>query len=362
MVVTHNLNFEGAPRLVLELSSYFSRQSGISVRVVSPVDGPLRPLFESAGMLVTVIDLVLANTLVSFWAVHLARLVGKPAVLYVHESAPIPRLFAPLVHPALFPVVEEALALAQRVVFTADASRQIFAPLDRRKTFRVLPSWLDVAAIKAFCTRHDKTTLRAKHGFATDSILLLNLGTVCERKGQHIFIQAVELLEPELRAAYPERKIEFVLVGARDDAFLHAMKTKVADAQLQTIRFVPETRENYDFHRLANILVCTSFEESSPRVLLEAATFGTPIVSTDVNGIPELLTGREAQLVEPRDHYLLAAALRRALAAHFAADTGRAQRAQISVMKRFDERLSLPRHLALVREAAAWPAENLLKT
>ena len=43
---------------------------------------------------------------------------------------------------------------------------------------------------------------------------------------------------------------------------------------------VPETPDIYDFYRLADILVCTSFEESFPRVLLEAMVFGTRIVST----------------------------------------------------------------------------------
>ena len=239
------------------------------------------------------------------------------------------------------------------MAFTADASRQIFAPLDRRQSFRVLPSWVDVAGIQAFLTRHDQAALRTKHGIAADSIVLLNLGTVCERKGQHVFIRAAELLEPELRAKYPERKIEFLLVGAREDSFLQSLKAAVAHAGLQNVRFVPETRENYDFHRLADILVCTSFEESSPRALLEAGAFGTPIVSTDVFGIPEMLTGREALLVEPGDHYRLAAALRTALAAHFARDKGRADLARAAVARRYDERVSLPRHLALAREAAA---------
>ncbi len=382
LVVTHNLNFEGAPRLVLELASYLARQPGISVRVISPAEGPLRALFESAGMAVTVlnlapalqaataeefhaqlavlrgtldwgaVDLVLANTLVSFWAVHLAHRAGKACVFYVHESAPIPRLFAPLVAPGLIPVVAEALTLAQRVVFTADASRQVHAAQKPADNFRVLPSWLDVAAINQFLAQHDRGALRAKHGFRPNSIVLLNLGTVCERKGQHVFLQAAVLLEPELRARHPDRLIEFVMVGARDDDFLRVLQARAADAQLQTVRFVPETRENFDFLRLADILVCTSFEESSPRVLLEAATFGTPIVSTDVNGIPEMLTGREAWLVEPGDPYLLAAALRQALAAHFAGDTHRAARARTAVVRRFDERVSLPRHLALIRDAA----------
>ncbi len=382
LVVTHNLNFEGAPRLVLELAGFLARQPGVSLQVISPHEGPLRRLFEAAGMNVTVLDLapaldassapdfhaalaevgrqidwgstdlVLANTIVSFWAVHLAYAAGKPALLYVHESAPVACLFAPLVKPALFPLVEEAFGLATRVAFTADASRQIFAALDRGH-FRVRPSWLDIAAIDAFAAAHPKAALRTKHGFAPDGVLLLNLGTVCERKGQHIFIRAAELLEPELSAKYPDRKIEFVMVGSREDEFLAALRQQVATAGLQRVHFLPETRENYDFHRLADILVCTSFEESSPRVLLEAAAFGTPIVSTDVNGIPELMTGGEAWLVEPDAPYELAAALRSALAAHFAGDTTRATRARRSVARRFDERISLPQHLALAIEAAA---------
>jgi glycosyltransferase involved in cell wall biosynthesis len=382
VVVTHNLNFEGAPRLVFELASFVQRQPGISVRVISPSEGPLRALFENAGMAVTVldvapairaanpeefrarlaalsntinwreVDLVLANTLVSFWAVHLAHHARKPALFYVHESAPIPRLFAPLVAPALIPVVAESLTLAQRVVFTADASRQVHAVNQPRANFRVLPSWLDAVGIGRFAAQHDRAALRAKHGFAPDAVVLLNLGTVCERKGQHVFLQAAEILEPEFRANFPEKKIEFVMVGARDDDFLRAMKTKAADARLQTVRFVPETRENYDFLHLADVLVCTSFEESSPRVLLEAAAFGTLIVSTDVNGIPEMFGGEEAILIEPGDRYLLAAAIRQALAAHRAGDTRRAELA-LNRTQRFDERVSLPQHLALIRETAA---------
>ncbi|MBI3887204.1 MAG: glycosyltransferase family 4 protein [Opitutae bacterium] len=382
LVVTHNLNFEGAPRLVLELATFLSRQPGIEVRVISPHDGSLRALFEAAGIPVTVLDLaptfgamsaadfhatlepvgraidwhatdlVLANTMVSFWAVPLARAAGKPSLLYVHESAPIERLFTPLVSPVLFPVIEEAFRTATRVAFTADASRQIFARLDHGH-FRVLPSWLDFAAVDAFVSSHPKATLQARHGFAPDSILLLNLGTVCERKGQHVFLRAAEFLAAELATTYPGRPVIFLMVGAREDEFLVSLRAQVAAAALQNVRFVPETRENFAWHRLADILVCTSFEESSPRVLIEAAAFGTPIVSTDVNGIPELVAGSDAWLVAPGDPYHLAAAIRHALAAFVADDTSRPERARRSAARRFDERVSLPRHLALASEAVA---------
>jgi len=382
LVVTHNLNFEGAPRLIFELARYLGQQPGTSARVLSPQEGPLRRLFEDAGMPVEVVDLsaalaaeasgnfltalaatlqvdwtqvdlVIANSMVSFWAIHVARQAGKPSLLYVHESAPIARFFGPLLPPAFFPLVEAAFREATGVVFTAEASRAVFAGLGTGGNFSVRPSWLDVAAIEAFAAAHAKADLRAQHGIDPAAVVLLNLGTVCERKGQHTFIRAAALLEAGLREAHPGRPVEFVMVGAREDDFLALLRLQVADAGLRCVRFVPETRENFAWLRLADILVCTSFEESSPRVILEAATFGLPIVSTNVNGIPEQVTGEEAELVPPGDPYQLAAALRRALAAHFAGDTVRATRARQSVVSRFDERVSLPQHLALANAAAA---------
>jgi glycosyltransferase involved in cell wall biosynthesis len=299
------------------------------------------------------VDLVLANTMVSFWAIHAARQAGKPSLFYVHESAPVSRFFGPLLQPALIPLVEAAFRNATRVVFTASSSRAVFAAPGRGRNYRVLPSWLDVAAIDAFAAAHTKAELRLQYGIDPAAVVILNLGTVCERKGQHTFIRAAELLEPELRQPRHDGPVEFVMVGARADDFLALLQLQVSDAKLQCVRFVPETRENFAWLRLADILVCTSFEESSPRVLLEAAAFGLPIVSTDVNGIPELVTDAEAWLVKPGDPSQLAAALRQALAARAAADDTRARRARYRVTQRFDERVALPRHLALANEAVA---------
>ncbi|MBP6507893.1 MAG: glycosyltransferase family 4 protein [Opitutaceae bacterium] len=382
LVVTHNLNFEGAPRLIFELAGYLHGQPGSSVRVLSPQEGPMRRLFEEAGMPVEIvdlsgaltaptpaafhlalqaaipldwsgIDLVVANTMVSFWAVHLAAAARKPSLLYIHESSPIRRFFVPLLPAGLFPLVETAFRTATRVVFTADASRRVFDYLNDREHFRVRPSWLDLAAIDAFAATQSRAALRAKHGIDPDALVILNLGTVCERKGQHIFITAAALLETELRAAHFGRTVAFVMVGARDDDFVALLRLQVAAAGLQSVRFVAETSENFDWLRLADLLVCTSFEESSPRVIIEAAAFGLPIVSTNVNGIPELVTEEEAWLIEPGDPRQLAAALRSAIAAHAAHDLSRPTHARRTALARFDARVSLPQHLALANEAAA---------
>jgi len=173
-----------------------------------------------AGIDWSTVDLVIANTMVSFWAVHLANAARKPSALYVHESSAIRRFFAPLLPPALFPVVEEAFRSATRVVFTADASRSVFDYLSDRGNFRLLPSWVDVTRVDAFVAAHDPAALRRKHGLDPEAVVFVNIGSVCERKGQHIFVRAIELLKEELRVTYPGRKIQFVMVGAREGTVL----------------------------------------------------------------------------------------------------------------------------------------------
>lgn len=382
LVVTHNLNYEGAPWFIFELARHLSRQPGVSVRVISPQDGPMRAAFTAAGLPVDVVDvtgalkatdaeafastlttataglpwaetdLLVANTMVSFWAIHAAHQAGKPSLLYVHESAAIRRFFEPILAPGLFPVVEAAFRLATRVVFTADSSRAVFDYLGGRGNFALLPSWVDASRVEAFAAAHTPAALRRKHGLDPEAVLVVNIGSLCERKGQHIFIRAVDLLHSELRFTYPGKKIQFLMVGARPGLYLETLKEEIDRLGLNaTALFLPETGEVFDFYHLADVFTCTSFEESFPRVLLESAAFGKLIVSTNVNGIAEMLAPDEAWLIPPGDRYRLAEAIKLALAAHFSGDRSRPEKARASVLRKYHEAQSLPLHTALARGA-----------
>ena len=382
LVISHNLNFEGAPWFIYELARDLARQPGVTVHVASPLDGPLRRVFEEAGMPVQLLDigptvgskspeefhnnlqvasaslawsetdLVIANTMVAFWAVHAARAAGKPSLLYVHESASIRRFFSQSLAPALLPVVEQAFTRATRVVFTADSTRRVHSPLGRRGNFTLLPSWVDAGRIESFKARHTPQELRQKHGLNPEALIVVNIGSICERKGQHVFIQAVELLKEELLRT-PNRQIQFVLVGARPGLYLEMLREEVKRHDLGPwIKFMPETGVIFDFYRLADIFCCSSFEESFPRVLLESAVFGLPIISTNVNGIAEMLAPDEAWFTPPGDRYRLAEALRLALADQLAGDRRRADKARATVLRKYHEENSLPLHRALAGAAA----------
>lgn len=381
LVVSHNLNFEGAPWFIFELARFLAAQPSTTVHVVSPQDGPMKDVFTKDGLPVTVVDiagvwaaqtetefhtaidaagiawadydLVVANTMVNFWAIHAAKRAGVPSLLYVHESSAIRRFFEPLLDASLFPVVEAAFRTATRVAFTAESSRRVFAYLGDHANFCLLPSWVDAGRVDAFAAAHTAGDLRRQHGFAPDEVLVVNIGSVCERKGQHVFIQAVDLLRSELAFTYPGKKIRFVMVGARPGLYLETLREEIRRLDLEDLTsFVGETGSIYDFYALADVFVCSSFEESFPRVILESAAFRRLIVSTNVNGIAEMIGPEEAWLVPPGERYRLADAIKLALAAHFAGDRTRAERARARVMDQYHESRSLPRHAALARAAA----------
>jgi O-antigen biosynthesis protein len=383
--VTHNLKFEGAPILMFEQARHHARQPGVTVRVASLEDGPLRARYEALGIPVEIwdaaplltaedparfaaaladfaprhrlddVEVVVGNTLLCFWAVPLARLADKPSLLYVYESSPVEKLFARAAVPVrLRAAAEEALRTATRVVFSAQATLAVFAEHNANDNFRIARSSVDVAELQRLRAAADRAALRRQYGIPADAPLAINVGSVCERKGQHIYIRAIDRLRKRYPAAFPGRAApRFLIVGARAGLYLETVQQDIALLGLDEVQIIPETGAINDYFRMADLLVCTSFEESFPRVLLEAMAFGVRIVSTDVFGIPEMLTGNdEALLVPAGDPFKLCAALEQALAAHFAGDAAMPSMAYAHVRRSFDAERLLPRHLALCREAA----------
>lgn len=92
-----------------------------------------------------------------------------------------------------------------------------------------------------------------------------------------------------------------------------------------------------------------------PTTVLEAMALGTPVISTDVTGLPEVLTHGETGLMVPQgDADALADALARVLATPEAARS-LALRARARIERDFDARQNAARVRAVVTAPAAWP-------
>lgn len=383
-LVTHNLNFEGAPLFLLEFALHLAAQRSCTIQVVAAADGPLRARYEAAGIPVTVAtpavplhcdddgafdaalhelgrdvvwreaDLIVANTLLSFWAVLLALQLGKRSVYYLHESAGARRFFALDFTTKAVCRVEKAIAEADRVVFPANDGRRAHAYLDTRRHFRALPGWVDVARIDAYQTNHDRGTIRAELNLPANSVVFAHIGSLLARKGVHLYVEAIRTL---LREAPKDIPLIFLLVGAKSgpDPYADIVRHTIAELKGADIRIIPQASDPYRYFFATDIFVCASLEEVFPRVVLEAAVFARSIVTTNVNGIPEMLGEKEAWLVPPDNAAALAEAMGAALAAHRRGDRTRAQRARKRVTSHFDTAVMLPRHAGLIHHVAAGP-------
>ncbi len=376
LLITHNLNYEGAPLLFLEYATWMAREAGCTLEILSAQDGPLRAAFEALGARLTLVDaaalyaapdreafhhrlaglapqldwqnldLVVSNTLACFWGPLLAAQAGKPSLLYIHESNSPFRFFEQKLQLELHGLVHEAFAQAGAVLFPCQATRAYYEGLNVRDNFHLAPSWIRLDAIDAFRNRHSRAELRQRHGFGEDEIIIANIGTVCERKGQHVFVRAIDHF---LRQGH-RGKFRFVMVGARPGVYLDLLQRDIARLGLPNITFVPETDAAFDFFVAADLFVCSSFEESFPRVVMEAMAFRTPIVSTEVHGIADLIGQRQdGYLVPPGDALALARMMHTCLAKERSGKS-LTPTAYSRILRFHDAAHVLPGHAARARE------------
>ena len=382
-LITHNLNFEGAPLFLLEYGAFLAAQ-GVRLRVISAAEGPLRAKFEALGARVDLVDLaplfkapharalraalrvlaplvdlagadlVVANTLSTYWGIQLAHRAGRRSLFYIHESTTPDSFYFGHMAPATLPVVKQAFALASHVSFLTEATRRYYRPQLIRANHSINPGWIDLAGVDRFRAENSRVELRRQLALPAATRLVVNVGTVCDRKGQHIFVRAVDLFWR--RAPDLARQCEFLMVGGRHSPYDQSIAELVGCVNRPNLRIIAETPAPHRYYGAADLFVCSSYEESFPRVVLEAMAFEVPIVSTNVHGIPEMARdGRESLLVPAGDSSALADAMERMLAdeklARALAASGRAR-----VAAHYDAALLLPRHAALA-SALAVPSE-----
>lgn len=380
LLVTHNLNLEGAPLFLIDLAQHYA-SLGAKLTLLSPEDGPLRQRFEDCDAAIQIVDtkaffaaksqsaarealdqiganldfaaqdLVVANTFTTFWAVHLAKAAACPVLLYVHESTTPASFYIGRVAPEVVALADEAFALADAVSFTTVSTRNYHLDYGRPKNHWLTPGWIDVARIDTWRTQHPRESLRAHFDLSEGQLLVTNVGSICDRKGQHIFARAVDLLwrrYPELAA-----KTKFIMLGGGDTPFDDVLNELLGQINRSNLIVHPGTPDYFPYYAAADLFVCSTYEESSPRVILETMACQTPILSSAVHGVPEQARADlEATLIPPGDTVTLCESMAHLLTNP---EIGRdlAARARARVVAEFEAGVLLQRHSALAAKVAA---------
>jgi glycosyltransferase involved in cell wall biosynthesis len=152
--------------------------------------------------------------------------------------------------------------------------------------------------------------LSEKSGDRSSPVTLFFIGNVGVQKGIPDLIESAGALQ---RAGMG---FKLVLAGPFDSPSAgEQMKRRVADLGLdQNIRFTGPVfgEEKAALFQAADIFVLPSYGEGVPLSMLEAMSYGLPVVATAVGGIPEVMAHQEmGLLVKPADITALGMALQK---------------------------------------------------
>ncbi|MFT9014758.1 MAG: glycosyltransferase [Acetobacter sp.] len=315
VMVTHNLNYEGAPSVLMDLTIGLVKRGEVHAKVLSLRDGPLRELYEAEGIAVHILpqsplhdvydgaslarscerhgallreigaEVVVVNTLQNFWAVLTAAYVGLPSIWCQHESEGWESYFDYLPE-AIRSYAYDAFSKAYRVLYVADATRRAWQKLDSQRTFKLVRHGIPPLHLEEMVSQWDRKRARNSLHLEDAEVVIVVVGTLCARKSQLDIVEAFSWLDTET-----QKKIRIYLVGANGEAdYVEVITNRIKSLPpyaAERIILTGPTSDPFKYYMAADIAVCTSFVESAPRVIVEAMACGLPIITTPVFGIPE---------------------------------------------------------------------------
>ncbi|MFQ6114339.1 MAG: glycosyltransferase family 4 protein, partial [bacterium] len=167
-----------------------------------------------------------------------------------------------------------------------------------------------------FSTSRTGRSVRSEFASNGDEKLVASVGRLVPKKGHHYVIQAARRVVDK----YPTAR--FLIVGVsrtEKDDYLENLVNQVKRTGLEEHVIFTGPRDDIpDVMAAADVAVLASSSdytpEASPLVVLEALAMGTPVVASNLGGIPEILhDGKTGYLVPPRDSVALADAILRLL-------------------------------------------------
>ena len=224
--------------------------------------------------------------------------------------------------------------------------------------------------LKVICQNSaDYNEIKNISKLSSDSFVLINGSGVSLEEFQYFpdtnkipkIIMASRMLEDkgvlEFSAAAQQLKTlgilaDFILVGDPDpDNPSSIKKSQIQDWEQEGIlKHWGHRDEMQEVLRMASIVVLPSYREGFPKVLIEAAACGRPVITTDVPGCRDAIYhGKTGMLVPPKNSNALADAIKNlVLQPEECRKMGLAGRAMAE--ERFDEKIVIEEHFSIYNQ------------
>jgi glycosyltransferase involved in cell wall biosynthesis len=198
-------------------------------------------------------------------------------------------------HPLRRYWIRKALTGAARVITVSERLRQFAISLGvRPERTKTIPNGIETSVF----FERDRIACRKRFEMPPDRKIILSVGYLIERKGHHRAVRSLKVL---LDQGCP---CELWIVGGkgREGDYEQEIRRLVKDLNIEGyVRFqgpVP-SKELPDYMSAADVLCLATTREGWPNVVHEALGCGTPVVVTDVGGVPDLVPSSDFGFIVP---------------------------------------------------------------
>lgn len=231
-----------------------------------------------------------------------AKLAGVPVIIHTFDGHIFNGYFGK-VKTFIFLTIERILArLTNRIIAISNCQKKDlmrFLKITNPDKIRVIHIGFDFDEFKP----PTNGALRKELNLTDDDLLVGFVGRLAPIKRVDRLINAYEEVTKEVK------KGKLVIVG--DGVLLDEMKEMVKAKNLEKQIFFLGVREDLEtVYSGIDVMAMSSDNEGTPAVLIEALKYGKPVASTNVGGIPDVVTnGESGMLVTANGHGGLAQAM-----------------------------------------------------
>ena len=256
----------------------------------------LSPIELGLTIALTRPDIVHLNTSMNpkgFWRdmVYLvvAHVLGSKIVFQVHGGV-MPQTFC-YGRQAFRLLLRKILMIPDAVVVLSNLAKQAYDAFVPLKRLAIIPNAIE---LEAYAGSEEKN-------FDVEPLRLVYIGRIAHDKGIQHAIEAVRIL----RKQYAVEKILFEIAGVGPDE--KRFREMVKNLGIEDIvKFIGPVfgLEKIVFWQNAHVFIFPTFHEGLPYALLESLASGTPVITTQVGGIPDVVQENVHAIFIPPHHSL----------------------------------------------------------
>jgi len=172
----------------------------------------------------------------------------------------------------------------------------------KKSKIRIVESYIDTDKFKL----RNKNSLRRKYGFGKEKIVLY-YGHLSEKKGIYYLLKAAKLL----------CGIKILLVTGSTKPYVKPYKQIVENERLDNVKIIEDVKNVEEFVNIADVVVLPypnlKSTEAQPSCVLETMASKTPLITTNLVELRELVTKKEVVFAKAKDHNDLADKIKKVL-------------------------------------------------